>query len=54
MKKLFSVIIAAFLLFTLVACSNTWEGIKKDSKEIGKSIGEATKNAGNAIKGASE
>ncbi len=38
----------------LSACSNTWEGVKQDSREAGAVIGEATKNAGKAIQQAVE
>jgi predicted small secreted protein len=38
----------------LSACGNTWEGIKKDSSEAGKAIGEATESAGKTIKEAAE
>ncbi len=41
-------------LFVLSACSNTWEGIKKDSSEAGKAIGEVTEEAGKTIKEAAE
>jgi len=41
-------------VLVLSACSNTWEGIKKDSSEAGKVIGEATQDAGKAIKEAAE
>lgn len=41
-------------VFFLIACSNTWEGIKKDSKDIGHEIGEAAETAGKNIKEALE
>jgi len=49
-----SMIVIFFLLTMLAACSNTWEGVKQDSKSIGKSIGEAMKNVGEELKKTSE
>jgi predicted small secreted protein len=47
-------LLAVFSLVVLSACSNTWEGIKKDSSEAGKAIGEATESTGKAIQEAAE
>lgn len=40
-------------VFMLASC-NTWEGIKKDSKDVGEAIGEAAETVGKAIKEATE
>jgi len=47
-------LLVVFSVLVLSACSNTWEGIKKDSSEAGKAIGEATEDAGKTIKEAAE
>jgi len=47
-------LVAVFSLVVLSACANTWEGIKKDSSEAGKAIGEAAENTGKAIQEAAE
>jgi predicted small secreted protein len=49
--KLF--ILVTSLMF-LLSCSNTWEGIKKDSKDVGEAVGEAAEKAGKSIKEALE
>ena len=46
--------LTVFALVVLSACGNTWEGVKQDSSEAGKAIGEATESAGKAIKEAAE
>ena len=40
-------------LFILVSC-NTWEGVKEDTKQAGRAIGEATESAGGALKEVSQ
>ena len=47
-------LLVVFSLAVLSACSGTWEGVKKDSSEAGKAIGEAAESAGKAIKEATE
>ena len=42
------------VVFILASCSNTWEGIKEDSKDAGQAIGEAAETAGKKIKEATE
>jgi predicted small secreted protein len=37
-----------------MSCSNTWEGIKEDSKELGNSIGKAAENTGKSIQEVTE
>lgn len=50
MKKMFFVFMAAI---ALVACVETWEGVKKDTKTITRSVGDAgnelSKQIGEAI-----
>lgn len=41
-------------LMFLMSCSGTWQGIKEDTKAIGRSIGEATESAGESIQDASK
>jgi len=45
MKK----IIILTMFFSLMACAETWQGVKKDSKAIAKSVGEAANELGDAI-----
>lgn len=49
--RLFILMVSIMFLFS---CSNTWEGIKKDSEEVGHAIGEAAETAGKKIKEATE
>lgn len=41
------------LLF-LASCGGTWEGVKEDSKTMGRTIGEATESVGKSIQDASQ
>jgi len=52
--KFVTVFLLVSCIAVLSACGNTWQGIKKDSSEAGKSIGEAAESAGKAIKEATE
>ena len=51
MKK---IILTFYLLTMLTACSNTWEGVKQDSKSIGQSVGEVMEDVSEKLKEASE
>lgn len=42
------------VIFILASCSNTWEGIKEDSREVGQAIGDAAETVGKKIKEATE
>ena len=43
------IIVVFFSMIALISCAETWQGVKKDSKEIGHSIGEAGTELGEAI-----
>ena len=45
MKK----IIILAMSFTLMACTETWQGVKKDSKAIAHSVGDAANELGETI-----
>ncbi len=53
MKSVIRLLVVCSLV-VLSACGNTWEGVKEDSSEAGKAIGEAAESAGKAIKEAAE
>ena len=43
------IIIILILSVSLMACAETWQGVKKDSEVIGKSINEAGAEVGKKI-----
>jgi len=47
MKK---IIVVFMMAISLLACAETWEGVKKDSKEITRSVGDASNEIADTIK----
>ena len=47
-------LVLTFMLMSLVACSNTMEGISKDSKPVGDAVNEAAETIKKTIHEATE
>lgn len=43
------IIVVLFLAITLVSCAETWTGVKKDTKTITRSVGDATNELADKI-----
>ncbi|MBS7349932.1 MAG: entericidin EcnAB [Comamonas sp.] len=49
MRKHILALITLALAFTLGACSNTWTGVKEDSKKAGHATGKGLEKAGEKL-----
>ncbi|MDH5612839.1 MAG: hypothetical protein OEY66_10340 [Gammaproteobacteria bacterium] len=44
-------IIILLATVSLMACNETWQGVKKDSKEVARSVGDAGNQLADKVKG---
>lgn len=49
MKKLLACISVLAVVLSVTACSNTWHGVKQDTKNAGKATGRGIERAGEKL-----